>query len=259
MDKLEFLDGAEAPNEEVQPEAKAPEAAPAEPATEAAPERARGPHGRFVAKEAPAPVAATPEAPAASTVPEPAPEQPMVPLAALHETRDKVRDLEAQLAALKPKAQPQPQVPQAPPDVFEDPDGFSQWQQQQIANVRLNISEEMARDKFGDELVDAARDWATAQFQANPAFAQEVLSQRHPYAYAVKVYQKQQSLSQLGDDPTEIQAFLAWKQAQSAQPAAQAAQPQPAPPKSIAAAPSAGGVQHTAVGPGVAFDNMIGT
>jgi hypothetical protein len=250
MDKLEFLDGAEAPNEEVVSEA--PEAAPAEVAAEEKPERPRGPDGKFAPKEkVEAPVSPTPE-------PEPVQEQPMVPLAALHETRDKVRDLEARLAALQPKQEaPQPTIGPAP-DMFEDPDAYQAWSQQQIVNATLNLSEEITREKYGDELVDAAKTWATEQFQTRPGFAQEVMSQRNPYGYAVKQYQKQQSLSQLGDDPTEIQAYLAWKQAQQAQPAAPAVTPPPQrPPQSIASAPSAGGLQAQAVGPGVAFDSII--
>jgi hypothetical protein len=254
MDKLEFLDGAEAPNEEV----VSAEAAPAETVAEEKPERPRGPDGKFAPKEkAEAPVSPAPEpAPTA----EPPQEQPMVPLAALHETRDKVRDLEARLAAMQPK-QPAPQPALGPaPDMFEDPDAYQAWQQQQIVNATLNLSEEITREKYGDELVDAAKTWATEQFQTRPGFAQEVLSQRNPYGYAVKQYQKQQSLSQLGDDPTEIQAYLAWKQAQQAQPvaASAAATPPPQrPPQSIASAPSAGGLQAQAVGPGVAFDSII--
>jgi hypothetical protein len=249
MDKLEFLEGAEAPNEEVAPAAQ-------EPAAEEKPERPRGPDGKFAPKEKAedAPVAQPEPTPQA----EPAQEQPMVPLAALHETRDKVRDLEARLAAMQPKQQqPQPTIGPAP-DMFEDPDAYQSWQQQQIVNATLNLSEEITREKYGDELVDAAKVWATEQFQTRPGFAQEVLSQRNPYGYAVKQYQKHQSLSQLGDDPTEIQAYLAWKQAQQAQPAAPAATPPPQrPPQSIASAPSAGGLQSQAVGPGVAFDSII--
>lgn len=258
---LEFLDGEKSPSEAAQPEPKAPEAAPAEAAAETPEQkesRERDERGRFKAKEeAAAPVAPTP-APVPETIAAPTPAstpEGYVPLAALLAERDKRTALEAQMP--KPQAAPSPSIGPAP-DMFEDPEGYRAWNQQQIANVQLNISEEMTRDKFGDELVDAAKAWATEQFQSRPGFAQEVLSQRNPYGYAVKAYQKAQSLSQLGDDPEEIKAFLAWKQAQSAQPAAPVAQPPPErPPQSIAAAPSAGGLQHTAVGPGVAFDDTI--
>jgi hypothetical protein len=84
---LDFLDGGEEPKAEVQP-VETPEA-PVETTPEATPEPVaetveqkgpvRGPDGKFAKKD----------------------EEPvMVPLAALHETRDKVKDLEARLRAL---------------------------------------------------------------------------------------------------------------------------------------------------------------
>ena len=255
---LEFLDGADAPEPKVVPEAPAaaPAEAPAEETAEQKETRQRDEHGRFKAKEE-VPLAPTPEAQPevlATPTPQAAPEG-YVPLAALLETRDKLKALEAQMP--KPQATPTPSIGPAP-DMFDDPDGYQSWQQQQIVNATLNLSEEMTRDKFGDDLVDAAKAWATQEMQTRPGFAQEVLSQRNPYGYAVKQYQKQQSLTQLGDDPKEIEAFLAWKQAQSAQPGAPVPTPQPErPPQSIASAPSAGGMQHQAVGPGVAFDDTI--
>jgi len=264
MDKLDFL-GAEAPDGEVAPEAQA--TAPAEVVAEETAEqkesRARDEHGRFKAKEeAPAP---TPEAKApVATEPSPPAEQPAnaapegyVPLAALLAERDKWKALEAQIP--KPQAAPPPVIGPAP-DVFADPEGFQAWNDQRIVNATLNISEVMAREKYGEELVDAAKSWATEQFQTRPGFAQEVLSKPHPYGFAVQQYQMNQSVSQLGGDPERIKAFLAWEQAQSAQQGAAPAVPPPPqerPPKSIANAPSAGGTQHIAVGPGVAFDDTI--
>ena len=266
MDNLEFLDAGEPAKEDVQPvaeEAKAEEVK----VSEAAPEpkgAERDEHGRFKAKEpAKEEARAQPEPqPTAETQPEAKPEPVMVPLTALHETRDKVKALEAQLAQFQQR--PQEQAP--PPDPYEDPEGFAAYQNnvvnQQILNTKLDISEEMARGVHGDETVDAARDWALAQFRSNPAFQAEVLRQRNPYGYVVQQYQRNESLSKLGGDPKQIEAFLAWQQAQTAlaqqQPAAQAASPAtPAPPQSIASAPSAGGVAHIAIGEGVAFDETF--
>lgn len=249
MDNLEFLDGAEAPKDEVQPqepqaEVKA-EPTPAEPAAEAAPtetaeqkaSRERDEKGRFKAKEAEEPV--------------------MVPLKALHETRDEVKALKEQLAALQ---QPQAQAKQVP-DIFEDPDGFVQYQNQQLQNAMLNttlnISEEMTRASAGSETVDEAQKWGAQEFAKNPALYHQFLQQRNPYGFLVEQYKRASLVSQLGDDPTEIQAYLAWKQAQQAPQPAQAT-PQPElPPASIAAAPSAGGMQHIPTGPGAAFDSVI--
>jgi hypothetical protein len=203
MDNLEFLDGAEAPNGEAAPalsarsrrgfrrsrngrsgagsEQKGP---------------VRGPDGKFAKKETEEPV--------------------MVPLRALHETRDKVKDLEARLAALS-----QPQVQQQPhqvPDMFEDPEGYQSYQTQQLQtavfNSTLNISEEMTRQQVGDELVNEVQQWGAQAFQANPAFYQQFAQQRNPYGFLVSAYKRQQAVSQIGDDPKQIEAFLAWQQAQ---------------------------------------------
>jgi hypothetical protein len=176
-----------------------------------------------------------------------------VPVAALQELR-------RELQALK---SPPPEQPKAP-DIFEDPEGYQNFQQQQVRtallNTTLNISEEVTRAAVGSELVDQAQQWGAQQFQANPALYQQFISQRNPYGFLVQQYQRDQVLSKLNADPKQVEAFLAWQQAQQQlqeQPAATPS-PQPvAPPPSIASAPSAGGVQQIATGPGVAFSEFI--
>jgi len=123
MDNLEFLDSPEGENAETQPvetpqaEAQAEAETPQEeqPKAEEPPSRERDEKGRFKPKE------------------EPKDGPVMVPLSALHETRDKVKALEAQLAQF---SQPQ-QQPQSIPDVFENPEGFYQHIQQQIAQTGI--------------------------------------------------------------------------------------------------------------------------
>ena len=251
MDNLDFLDSPEGENaetqpvetvetEEAQPQPEAETPQEEQPKAEESPSRERDEKGRFKPKE------------------EQKDGPVMVPLSALHETRDKVKALEAQLAQF---SQPQ-QQPQPVPDVFENPDGFYQHIQQQIAqtalNDRLNLSEEMTRQAAGDETVNAAQEWGRQQFAANPALAQQFYQQRNPYGFLVQQYQRQQALETLGDDPKEIEAFKAWKAAQ-AQIQQQPNTETPTPPKSIASATSAGGLQNIATGPTVAFDNVFRT
>lgn len=250
MDNLEFLDAGEPAKSEVAPVAEAAPAEPkaAEPVAEAPQEtaeekatRERDERGRFKAKEAEEPV--------------------MVPLKALHETRDEVKALKAQLEALnRPQA---PQQAQQVPDIFEDPEGYQNYQTQIVQRAiyaeRLNISQRFATQQYGAEIVNAALEWGKAKCASDPAFNAAVMSDPDPVGYAVQSYQREQAFGKLGGDLKEIEAYLAWKQAQQAQPAAQ---PAPTPPvarptPSIASATSAGGVQHVAVGPGVAFDNVI--
>lgn len=250
MDNLDFLDSGEPENAEVTPvetvaeqptqEVEQPqaEAAPQEETTAQKEARERDEKGRFKAKDEPI----------------------MVPLKALHETRDEVRALRSQLEALQPQAQPQVQQV---PDIFENPEGYAAFLQSQIQSVtlneRLNTSEELVRQTAGDETVNAAQEWGRQMLASNPAFAQAFYQQRNPYGFLVKEHQRFQTVSQLGDDPDQIKAFLAWKSAQGqvSQGEQPVSQQQSAPPPSIASATSAGGVQHVASGPTVAFDNFF--
>lgn len=231
MDKLDFVGGAEAPIEDVQPEVVETQA---EPQTEATSE----------------------PSPLVPPVIDHKPEPGFVPITVVMDERDKRRNLEAELAALK-----QQQVPAPIPDVFEDPQGFAAHQANIALNVKLDLSEDTAREKYGDEAVDQARDWAIQQFQSRPGFKEQVLSQRNPYRFVVEQYQREQIASNVTAD--DYAQFQAWKAAQaelSQQPqAAQAATPsQPSPPpRSIASAPSAGGVQHQPSGPGQAYDGLF--
>jgi hypothetical protein len=166
----------------------------------------------------------------------------------------------ARLAAVsQPQNQQQPQVP----DMFEDPEGYQAHQQQQLQSAiyleRRNISHRFAIQQFGPDAVAEAVQWGAQVCEGNPQFNAALLSSPDPIGLVVSEYQRQQVLSQIGTDPKQIQAFLAWQQAQQgqAQPAATPQSQQQRPTGSIATAVSAGGVQHTAVGPGVAFDNLI--
>lgn len=190
----------------------------------------------------PEPEAETPEAvepaPVVPPVAEPAkPEPGFVPLAAVLDERDRRKQLEAELARRDAE-----RAPPEPLDVY-DPEQMAAFQQQQVINTKLDISEDMTRDKFGDELVDQARDWALQRFSANPAYQAEVLRQRNPWKYVVEQYQRDQIASQVSMD--DFQQFQAWKAAQG-QLAQQTAAPLAAdtpsvqPPRSLASAPSAG-------------------
>jgi hypothetical protein len=186
-----------------------------------------------------------PQQPAEAPVAEAKPEPGFVPLTVMLDEREKRQRMERELEAMRAQ-QPKPQPVQIP-DVLDDPEGFAAWQQgaaQHAAiNVKLDMSEEFARQQHGDELVDKARDWALQQFAANPGFQQQVFGQRHPYSYVVAQYQREQIASQLTTD--DFAQFQAWKAAQ-AQIAPQPTQAAPAapspaiPPRSLASAPAAG-------------------
>lgn len=234
-DNLEFLDGDVPAEPQVVPET--PQAEPEAPKAEGP---QRGPDGKFVPKSEPEPQAPEPQPQAAQ--PEPAPAQPKtdqpppgyVPVSVVQELRKEIQSLK------QPAAPPPPA-----PDRYADPDGYEAYREQQVQdqllNTRLDLSEEMARSQHGDELVNAAQQWAVQQFQANPAFQAQVLSQRNPYGYVVAQYQREQMIAQV--TPDEFAAYQAWKQAQAQAQAAAPPPPQspPAPPRSLANAVSAGG------------------
>lgn len=202
-----------------------------EQATEATPEAA-GPEpvAEPVAEESAAPPIVTPE-PAK-------PDPGFAPIGALLDERDKRKQLEAELARYQAQ-QPAPE----PIDIY-DPEQLAAFQQQQVINTKLDISEDMTRDKFGDELVDKARDWALQRFNQSPAYQAEVLRQRNPWKYVVEQYQRDQIASQVS--LTDFEQFQAWKAAQAQltqqTPAAPVAAIPPSvqPPPSLASAPSAG-------------------
>lgn len=172
-----------------------------------------------------------------------------IPIAALLDTRDKLKAAEALAQSREQELaqyRAQQQQPSEPIDMFENPDAYQAAISQQILSAKLDLSEENARDKFGDETVDAARDWFVKQPES---FRQGILSNRHPYGAAVKEFQRVQALDKLGTDTSDIDQFLAWKAAQQTTPIVPAAvipnQGSPMPPRSLASAPSAGGLGLT--------------
>jgi hypothetical protein len=249
-DKLSFLSGG-TPAETVTPEPVV------EPTPEPTPDGPlRGPDGKFAAAS---PEPAPEPAPAPAPVPEPTPAAPPpepghVPISAMLDEREKRQALEREIADLRKNAQPAP----AGPDPFEDPAAYTQ---QVALNIKLDLSEDMARGKHGDEVVNQARDWVMAKMGESPTFRDEVLSNRNPYEFAVQAWQRDQVVSQL--QPSDLAAFKAWQAAQAAlattPQAAPAAPPAPVvpPPASLAAAPSAGGAAHVPIGEGQAFDSVF--
>lgn len=91
-------------------------------------------------------------------------------------------------------------VQQPPPDIFEDPDRFLESRltpyQQQMENMRLDMSEDRAREKHGDAVVDEA-------FQAAQAagILANFVRTRHPYGELVQWHQKTKVLQEVGSDP----------------------------------------------------------
>lgn len=266
MDKLAFLDaGHEPANADVQPENPGTEP----PVSEPQGGQPRDEHGRFVS-----PNAGETQEPQAQPQPQQQPEpQPTqqdntqpppgyVPVSVVAALRDEIRQLRQQ-----------PQQQQQQPDIFEDPDAAIQQHlqpvTQQITDLKLEWSRRLSEKEYGAEVVQQAEQWAVEQSLADPLLAQRIINSPDPYGATVAEFKKHQVLSKLSD-PSRIDAFLAWEAAQKQAAAQQqtAPQPQPAPApagaspnpmptRSLATAPSSGGVQHIPTGPGQAFDTVF--
>ena len=218
------------------------------------PEEPKGEKQAEPEAEAPAEPEPEPSAP-------PAPEQEAqrIPLTAMLDEREKRQKAERELEEMRrwrAQMEAQKQQPKTP-DMYEDPEGYTRYQQsmlqQTLWNERLNVSELMARDKYGEELVDQARDAFLAQTKSNPALYVEMQQSRHPYDFVVAWHKRSQFLNEV-KDPDE------WRNAERErirqELLAEASQPSKpkAPPPSMAKAPAVG---TEAIAPGNSFDNMF--
>lgn len=165
--------------------------------------------------------------------PNPAPEQAAeeaqphsVPVSAVMAERERRKAAEMQLEMLRQQMaqQPAPQGKQAVPDPIENPEAYNAYVRDMVQNsalnTRLDISEEMARQAHGDEMVDAALE----AMRAAGLSADQFLKTRHPWGELVKWHQAQAALQEIGDPVkyreklrAEIMAEMA---ARSAVPAA---------------------------------------
>lgn len=209
-----------------------------------------------------------------------------VPLTALLNEREKRQKAEEALAA-RTKAD-QETTNREPltfelPDPKADPAAYAQAQanvaQLSILNERMNFSEKFARKEHTNAVVDAASEWATARFKADPSYEERIIHEADPYETIVRDFKAQQRIKEVETDD-EWAKYQEWRKAnglsvqgdtgqqlaptqqQPAAAAQPAATPQPTAPRmpssSIADMPGAGGGQTTVpVGPGQAFDAVI--
>lgn len=179
---------------------------------------------------------------------------------ALDEERGKRRKYKDELAAVRQElqgfqsqfagfmqafqAQQRPQQPPpAAPDFWENPDAALDHRlksavapvQQGLAQTREEISEMMAAEKYGEEVVRAAYAEMKSRLQNDPQGTlhdyQRIMSSRHPFGTLVQWHKQQSVLKEVGDDPA------AFRERVRAELMAEIQKQQPA-----HAPPSAGGV-----------------
>lgn len=196
--------------------------------------------------------------------PTPEPEQPAVqeaearnvPLNVVLDERDKRKAAEAERDRYKQQweeAQAR-QTPQNAPDPYDDPQGFAAFHEQRfqqgLVQQKFQMSEVMAKQAHGAEVVDAAAQWALEKAKTEPAFAAAYHQQAHPLDWIVQQHKRDAIMSDIGDNVDDWFTREAAKRGYAPAPvtaAAPAVAPQvrqnaPTPPRSIAgdaAAPTA--------------------
>lgn len=219
-------------------------------------------------------------APAAEVAPEATPEpapvaqergDKIVPLAALLDERDKRKALEARIAEMEAQ---RPQQQTEIPDPYDDPNGYAayvqSYAQQQSLAVKIDISEAVAKRDHGDEAVEAAKEWALERSAQDPSFKQNLISAALPIDWAVRQHQQARDLELYSKDPVAFARSILERNGQppvtDAMPGAMsgmgqqppATPPRPAPPRSIASAPSGGGsAREVSVGPMAAVESLF--
>lgn len=116
--------------------------------------------------------------------------------AAYQDEKRKRQELERQLEELK-----KPKEPENKPDIFEDPDGYQQYQQSQIdskiTNVKAQMSEFMAAREFGKERVESAFGKFSEMVKDNPALYQQAVNAVSPYHEIVEIVEKAEKFEKM--------------------------------------------------------------
>jgi hypothetical protein len=240
-DTLAFLSGG------TEDTAAAPSPAPEAPS--ATPEgRARGPDGRFTSRDAAL------DGGAGGTRPV---EHGHVPLSAVLDERERRQAAEARLAeyeALQREAVAQAQDAELPPAERVEHALYAQ---------NLRASRRFAEREYGKGAIAALHEWAVSRCDADPFFNQQMLASEDPYEAAYRAWQSEQVLARVS--PTDLADYESWKAARAtALSAARGPGPggfpqQPAPPRSLANAPNAGGsgLPEVQFGPGAAHASLF--
>jgi hypothetical protein len=192
-------------------------ATPSEPAPEPAPPVAEEP--------APEPTAPPQTEPPAAPPAADAPKQPAarVPVTELQAERRKRQEAEASAEAVRRELaelrgmvqglnrgqQPAPQPQAKPkPEIWEQPDQFVDERiapiVQQVQAVKLQTSETIAVEKYGEQAVSDALDALNAHIRANPAGRfdhQQIMASSHPFGSLMKWHEKQRVQTEIGSDP----------------------------------------------------------
>lgn len=130
---------------------------------------------------------------------------PMVPLAALQEERQKSRTVSERLAQIEQmiqasQRQGQQAEPRKLPDMFEQPEAYTQTIMQMMeerkSDIIAEMSERFTRSKHGDEVVDVAFKTAEAA-----GVLDQFRGKKDPWGELVKWHKQHTVMSEIGADP----------------------------------------------------------
>lgn len=179
-------------------------------------------------QETPPPEDATQEASEAESEPSPEPERiDQNQFKGYLDEREKRQTLEREKEALQAQVdafkrqQEQAKQPDPVPDMFDDPDGYRDWQVKQAQDIalqsKLNTSEMLAVQEFGEDKVREAQ----LAFQSLPQHEQIAIQQsRHPYRDLILRREDERVVQQIreaGGLDKYVEAQLAAKSAEAAQ------------------------------------------
>lgn len=94
--------------------------------------------------------------------------------------------------------------PRELPNPGQDPQGFYAELNTMRLVDKLERSEDRFIDKHGEPEFEATKDWLATR----PDVEEAALKQRHPWAYAHTVYQRERLAAEIGDDPNK------WREAE---------------------------------------------
>lgn len=134
------------------------------------------------------------------------------------EIADRDAAWERRIAALMEAQKPKPE-PQQQPDWFENPDAAAQHAVQQTTNPRFDAVNRVLMEnaklvaglKYGDDKIEAADKAFMEAVQTgkiDPGDYQRVTTAPNIFAAAVQWHQRQQALSEIGDDPAAFRARI---------------------------------------------------
>lgn len=169
-----------------------------------------------------------------------------VPLQALEaertkrrEWRDKWNESQGELKVLREERQRYLQGGQQPQEQqqFQDPaQRFAYEAIERAENSRFDMSEMLAREKYGDEVVTNAFQHVTDV--NDPAVWTKIKSSKNPWAEVVKESKRLEILGQMGDDPLTYEQKLKEKWLAETNPAPATTAPKAPLPASLAGARS---------------------